>query len=98
MRVRASLRLRRKPDSAHTPGEQVDAAADELKAEGFTVLRAGRTAISVEAEPDVFRRALGVDVEPGQSLVVALEKPESPLADLVDLLEITPKPNFFTAS
>ncbi len=48
--------------------------------------------------PDVFRRALGVDVEPGQSLVVALEKPESPLADLVDLLEITPKPNFFTAS
>jgi hypothetical protein len=55
MKLRASLRFR---DIAQRAPDERAAASQFLRDRGVVVLRVGRRAMSVEAEPDVLARAL----------------------------------------
>jgi hypothetical protein len=67
-------------------------AAEQLSRLGFEVIRTGRRAVSVQAEPERFLRCFGVRAEPGRALVARLAGQRAGLADLIDSIEIVPEP------
>lgn len=67
-----------------------------LKEHDIEVLRVGRRAFSVEAEPEVLSSALEAAIEPDKALVLTIEPSGSPLGEWFDLLEVTPLPRYFS--
>jgi hypothetical protein len=86
--MRASLRLR---DFGHTDLADTSRAAEWLTTRGVTVLRAGKRAFSVEAEPDVMASALHIDLRPGQAAVLPIDQAAA-LGRWFDLIEVAPQP------
>lgn len=94
MKTRATVRVRMPPGQIGSQPVRMKLAADVLKQSGFKVLRIGRVGVSVEADAQVFRRELGVEV-PIASGTIATNPHRSDLSDLVDLVEIAGKPLHF---
>jgi hypothetical protein len=67
-------------------------ATEWLTTHGVAVLRAGKRAFSVEAEPDVMASTLHIDLRPGQAAVIPIDQAETPLGRWFDLIEATPPP------
>lgn len=91
--MRASLRRR---DASGL--ELVDplAATEWLNANGVAVLRAGKRAFSIEAEPGVLASTLHVELRPGQAAVIPIDQSATPLGRWFDLIEVAPPPLLFT--
>ena len=90
-----TLRVRLTSPETHPPEELLSRAARLLGQVGFKVLHVGRFGVSVEASPETFASELGLQsvTEQGQ---VEKPNPRLPeLAELVDLLEVTPPPTYF---
>lgn len=93
--MRASLR-RRVNDDERAQGP--DAAVEWLQAHGVEVLRIGRRAFSVEAEPGAFALVLDTAIDPEKPVVLEIDREASPLGTWFDLLEVTPRPEYFRAT
>lgn len=91
MKLRASLRF--KPGVLRTPAAQAEASRF-LADNDIAVLRVGRTALSVEAEPEALASALDAPtVDHGKS--VRLVEGMSVASKWFDLAEITEAPLLF---
>lgn len=93
MKVRAALRLTLRSISRET----MDVAIARLEAAGFSIVRIGRLAVTVEGEPNVFSDILDGDFEPTvaneNGLIQQINSEE--LAEFFDLAEIAPSPEKF---
>lgn len=92
MKMRASLRLR---DAGTTGLADISPATEWLTSHGVAVLRAGKRAFSIEAEPDVLASTLHVELRPGQAAVFPIDQAKTPLGRWFDLVEATPAPLLF---
>lgn len=93
----ATVRVKPKAGTPHArpKREELEEAAKLLTESGFSVNRIGRFGISLSADDAVFKRELGVILEPGKPLVALIKPRRAPLARLVDLIEITGAPDYF---
>lgn len=94
MQVRAHLRVTPTHGSAERPPApaRLKDAADALGSLGFTVLRVGRRGVSIEADARDFQDALGVPPPGPEGGSIKVRPSDRRLADLVDLIEVTPQP------
>ena len=90
--MRASLRLR---DFGDNSLADTSLATEWLATHGVAVLRAGKRAFSVEAEPDVLASTLHIELRPGQAAVIPIDQAHTPLGLWFDLVEATPPPLLF---
>ena len=76
--------------------QQIDQAAGTLGDLGFRVVGRGRFAVEVEGTPDVFRNALHIHVEDTErGLACPIPSPDARLKDLIDFVEILPRPQYY---
>lgn len=90
--MRASLRLR---DSGGTGLADISPATEWLTSQGVVVLRVGKRAFSIEAEPDVLASTLHIELRPGQATVTPIDRAKTPLGRWFDLAETAPPPLLF---
>jgi hypothetical protein len=67
-----------------------------LTESGFDVHRIGRFGISLSADEAVFEREFGIRPQPGKPLVRSISPRSASLAKLVDQIEISGAPDYFT--
>jgi hypothetical protein len=70
-------------------------AAKMLEQRGFEILRIGRFGVSIVGEPSTFSRELGVEVIKGGAALNMPKPRYRPLAQLIDLVEVTTPPTHF---
>lgn len=93
MDVAATVRVKSAGDSSDRPDRaRLERAAELLKGQGFTIQRLGRYGVSIVGKDEDFHRALGVRPEPGKALAAPVVPREAELRDLIDLIEVVPKP------
>jgi hypothetical protein len=94
MQISATVRVKAshggKPDR-----RRLEEAAKLLRQSGFNVLRIGRFGVSIRGDDRDFSRVLGVKAEPNCALKVNVSPEQGALRRLVDLVEITPSPQYF---
>lgn len=95
MDARATVRVRSRTAAERPSVGSVEAAAKLLSELGFGIVRIGRFGISIEGAPETFQSALGVEVRSGKALVAPVRPKSAELANLVDLIEVTPEPSHF---
>jgi len=95
MDARATVRVRSGTVAGRPLVGNVETAAKLLKELGFGIVRIGRFGISIEGTPETFQSALGVEVRSGKPLVAPVHPKSTELANLLDLIEVTPDPIHF---
>jgi len=74
---------------------RVERAAALLKERGFAIQRLGRFGVSIIGSGETFARVLGVDAAPGKALAAAVKTDTPELNDLLEHVEVVPKPNLY---
>jgi hypothetical protein len=93
MDVAATVRIRPVGDPNDKPDRaRVERAAELLRRHGFTVQRLGRYGVSIVGKDEDFYRELGVRPAPGKALAAPVVPREAELRELIDLIEVVPKP------
>jgi hypothetical protein len=87
VRVKSAGGPNDKPDRA-----RLERAAALLKDQGFVIQRLGRYGVSIVGKGEDFHRALGVKPEPGKALSGPVAPRDPELRELIDLIEVVPKP------
>jgi hypothetical protein len=94
--VTATVKVRSPDGSSEKPErERVERAAELLKESGFAIQRLGRFGISIVGKDHDFARVLGVAAEPGKALAAAVKANKAELNELLENVEIVPKPKLF---
>jgi hypothetical protein len=75
--------------------ERARMAGARLSGLGFEVLRIGRAGISIAGEPKCFAKVFGVYPKPGEAVTLNVHPRDAELEDLIDYLEIAPKPTLY---
>ena len=96
MDVTATVKVKAADGSADQPArDRVERAAGLLKEQGFTVQRLGRFGVSVVGSDDRFSKVLGVKAAPDKALVAPIKTGKPELDDLLEHVEVVPKPNLY---
>ncbi len=95
MEVSATVRV--KPDVSGTKPKRrkLERVADVLQSAGFHVLRIGRFGVSIKGEATDFSTILGVETSPNTALSAAVHPTQPELNELIDLVEVAPKPSMY---
>jgi len=95
MLVSATVRVRFDKAEASPERARVEQAARLLEQLGFEILRIGRFGVNVRAQDSTFHRILGVKPAPNQALAAPVSSTNPALRELVDLVEVAPKPQLY---
>ncbi len=87
VRIKSAGGQNAKPDRA-----RLERAAELLKDQGFVIQRLGRYGVSIVGKDEDYLRALGVKPAPGKALSGPVAPREPELRELIDLIEVVPKP------
>src|SRR4051794_36463786 len=94
--VTATVKVRSSDGSGEKPErERVERAAELLKESGFAIQRLGRFGVSIVGKGHDFARVLGVEPEPGKALAAAVKASKPELNELLENVEVVPKPNLY---
>ena len=95
MDVSATVRVTTSPSEGKPDRSRLERTAEILKESGFDVLKIGRFGVSIRADASAFRNVLGVLATADTALCTATEPKNSELRDLIDLVEVTPRPRLY---
>jgi hypothetical protein len=95
MDVSGTVRVTPSPSGEKPDRSRLERTAEILKESGFDVLKIGRFGVSVRADANAFRNVLGVSPSTDTALCSATEPKNSELRNLIDLVEVTPRPHLY---
>lgn len=91
----ATVRVRCREGKGSPARPDLEETAFLLEKCGFSVKRIGRFGVSIEGDEATFSHTLGVELGVGEALVEVPKPGLEPLARLIDLVEVTPPPEYF---
>jgi hypothetical protein len=98
MSTRATVRVTPEDETGGRPAaDRLQSAARILEGLGFGVVHVGRFGVSIEGDDDRYHKVFGVQLpRKNESLVTPVRPTDEKLAALVDSLEITPEPEYYS--
>ena len=96
MDVTATVKVRSADGSDEKPArDRIERAAALLEQSGFEIQRLGRFGVSIVGKHKDFARVLGVECEAGKPLAAAVKANEPELNELLENVEVVPKPKLY---
>ena len=95
MEVAATVRVKSDVSGDKPEQAKLERTADVLQSLGFQVLKIGRFGVSIRGEETDFSKVLGVEASPNKALSAEVNPTRPELKELIDLVEVTPKPNLY---